>query len=40
MIDKETFRATEKKIYNYFKKDKVINSLKHKVEILNKQVIR
>ncbi|WP_234121176.1 hypothetical protein [Clostridium hydrogenum] len=38
MIDKETFRATEKKIYNYFKKDKVINSLKHKVEILNKQV--
>lgn len=38
MLDKITFRNTEKKIYNYFKKDKVINSLKHKTNILNKQV--
>ncbi|URZ06467.1 hypothetical protein [Clostridium felsineum] len=38
MIDKETFRKTERKIYNYFKKDRVINSLKHKANILNKQV--
>lgn len=37
-IDKKTFRETEKKIYNYFRKDKVISSLKHKAEILNKQV--
>ncbi|WP_242874657.1 MULTISPECIES: hypothetical protein [Clostridium] len=38
MIDKETFRNTERKVYNYFKKDRAINSLKHKVDILDKQV--
>ncbi|SMC17273.1 hypothetical protein SAMN02745134_00276 [Clostridium acidisoli DSM 12555] len=38
MIDKETFRNTEKKLYNYFEKDKIVNSLKHKIELLNKHV--
>lgn len=38
MIDKETFRKTEKKLYNYFKKDKKINSLKQKIELLNKHI--
>lgn len=38
MIDKATFRKTEKKLYNYFMKNKKINSLKHKIELLNKQV--
>ena len=37
-MDKETFRATERKIYNYFKKDRVINSLKHKTNVLKKQI--
>ncbi|MCY6372440.1 hypothetical protein [Clostridium ganghwense] len=38
MIDKEIFRKTEKKLYNYFRKDKKIGSLNHKIEILNKQI--
>ncbi|WP_236883767.1 hypothetical protein [Clostridium botulinum] len=38
MIDKENFRKTEKKLYNFFKKDKKISSLKHKIEVLNKQI--
>jgi DNA-directed RNA polymerase specialized sigma subunit len=38
VVDKETFRVTERKIYNYFKKDRVINTLKHKANILKKQV--
>ncbi|MFT8313190.1 MAG: hypothetical protein ABF633_02925 [Clostridium sp.] len=38
MIDKETFRKTEKKLYNYFKKDKKINSLKQKITLLNKHI--
>lgn len=38
MIDKETFRKTEKKLYNYFKKDKKINSLKRKITLLNKHI--
>lgn len=38
MIDKETFRKTEKKIYNYFKKDKKTNSLKRKITLLNKHI--
>lgn len=38
MIDKETFRKTERKIYNYFKKDKKINSLKRKITLLNKHI--
>ncbi|AAK79878.1 DNA-directed RNA polymerase specialized sigma subunit [Clostridium acetobutylicum] len=37
-MDKEIFKTTERKIYNYFKKDRVINSLKHKASILKRQV--
>ncbi|QPW61892.1 hypothetical protein IG390_05190 [Clostridium botulinum] len=37
-MDKEIFRKTEKKLYNFFKKDKKINSLNHKIELLNKQI--
>lgn len=38
MIDKETFRKTERKLYNYFKKDKKVQSLKRKIDLLNKQI--
>lgn len=38
MIDKVTFRKTEKKLYNYFKKDKKINSLQRKITLLNKHI--
>lgn len=38
MIDKETFRKTEKKLYNYFGKDKKINSINRKISLLKKQI--
>lgn len=34
----EKFKATEEKLYSYFNKEKIINSLKHKIEILNRQI--
>ena len=38
MIDKETFRKTEKKLYNYFGKDRKIESLKRKIILLKEQI--
>ena len=38
MLDKETFRKTEKKLYNYYRKDKKIESLNKKITLLNKQI--
>lgn len=38
MIDKDTFRKTEKKLYNYFGKNKKINSIKLKVSLLKRQI--
>lgn len=38
MMDKEIFRRTERKLYNYFRKDKKINSIKKKIELLNIQI--
>lgn len=38
MIDKETFRKTEKKLYNYFRKDRKISGLSRKIELLKKQL--
>lgn len=38
MIDKEIFRKTEKKLYNFFRKDKKIGSLNRKIELLNNQI--
>lgn len=37
MIDKETFRKTESRLYRHFKQLKLIEKLKHKVLILWKQ---
>ncbi|AJA42642.1 hypothetical protein phiCT9441A_30 (endogenous virus) [Clostridium phage phiCT9441A] len=38
MIDKETFRKTERKLYNYYCKDRRIQSLNRKIELLKKQI--
>ncbi len=38
MIDKETFRRTEKKLYNYYEQEEVIKSIKYKIEKLENQV--
>ena len=38
MIDKEIFRRTEAKLYNYFKKDKKIKSIKKKINLLKEQI--
>lgn len=38
MIDKEVFRKTEKKLYNYYGKDKKIGNLKKKIDLLYKQI--
>jgi hypothetical protein len=38
MINKETFRKTESKLYNYFGKDKKINSINRKINLLKKQI--
>ncbi|WP_243129241.1 hypothetical protein [Hathewaya massiliensis] len=38
MIDKEEFRKTEKKLYNYYGKDKKIENLKKKIYLLYKQI--
>ena len=38
MIDKITFRIMEKRLVDYFKKDKIISSLQHKVDVLNNQI--
>ncbi len=38
MIDKSTFRATEKKLYNYFSKDKKMNSINRKMDQIVKQI--
>lgn len=38
MIDKKTFRKTEKKVYSYFMKDKKISSLRYKIELLKTQI--
>lgn len=37
-MDKAVFRSTEKKLYNYFSKDKNINSRKRKIQLLNSQI--
>ncbi|WP_291568573.1 hypothetical protein [Clostridium sp. UBA2485] len=37
-MDKSLFRSTERKLYNFYSKDKKINSLKNKIEILEKQI--
>lgn len=37
-MDKETFRKTERMLYNYFKKDKKISSLNKKISLLRKQI--
>jgi hypothetical protein len=38
MIDKITFRNTEKKLYNYYGKDKKIYSINKKINLLKKQI--
>lgn len=38
MIDKESFRKTEKKLYNYYGKEKKINSINRKIELLKSQI--
>ncbi len=38
MIDKEIFRKTEKKLYNFFRKDKKISSINKKISLLNQQI--
>ncbi|MCD3234307.1 hypothetical protein G8V06_09405 [Clostridium botulinum D/C] len=38
-MDKDTFRKMEKKLYNYFGKDKKIESLKRKIILLKKQIV-
>lgn len=38
MIDKETFRKTERKLYNYYCKDRRIQSLNRKIELLQNQI--
>ncbi len=37
-MDKELFKETENKIYSYYKKDKLINSLNTRLNILNNQI--
>ena len=37
MIEKALFRKTEKRLYNYFKKDKKINNLTYKIDLLINQ---
>lgn len=37
-MDKNTFRKTEKKLYNYFGKDKKIDSINKKITLLKKQI--
>ncbi|WP_195952566.1 hypothetical protein [Clostridium saudiense] len=37
-MDKKEFKRIEKRIYNYFKRDKKIAALKHKIDILAKQI--
>ncbi|WP_027633366.1 hypothetical protein [Clostridium hydrogeniformans] len=36
-MDRNLFRATEKKLYNYFSKDKKIDSLRNKIKLLEQQ---
>lgn len=38
MLDKTLFRATERKLYNYFSKDRKVNAINRKIELLNKQI--
>lgn len=38
MVSREQFKVTERKLYNYFKKDKKTNSLKRKITLLNKHI--
>lgn len=38
MLDKESFRKTEKKLYNYFSKDRKIRSINKKISLLNQQI--
>lgn len=38
MIDKEIFRKTEKKLYNYFGKDKKIRGINKKISLLKQQI--
>ncbi|EPY2306802.1 hypothetical protein ACXATD_002469 [Clostridium sporogenes] len=37
-MDKDSFRKTEKKLYNYFRKDKKISSLNKKINLLRDQI--
>ncbi|WP_051623480.1 hypothetical protein [Clostridium hydrogeniformans] len=37
IIDRNLFRSTEKKLYNYFSKDKKIDSLRNKIKLLEQQ---
>lgn len=37
-MDKSLFRSTERKLYNFYSKDKKINSLNRKIELLKKQI--
>ncbi|WP_461615416.1 hypothetical protein [Clostridium sp. Marseille-QA1073] len=37
-MDKTFFRLTEKKLYNFFNRDKKIGSIKQKIELLNKKL--
>ncbi|KEI18219.1 hypothetical protein G8T60_12025 [Clostridium botulinum C] len=38
-MDKDIFRKTEKKLYNYFGKDRKIESLKRKIILLKNQIV-
>lgn len=38
MIDKETFRKTERKLYNYYEQEEVIKSIEYRIEKLKNQV--
>ena len=37
-MDKETFRKTERKLYNYYGKEKILSSYKRKIDLLNKHI--
>ncbi|ENJ9655890.1 hypothetical protein AB2T14_003590 [Clostridium botulinum] len=37
-MDKDLFRKTERMLYNYFKKNKIIEHKKNLINILNKRI--
>jgi len=38
MLDKETFRKTEEKLRNYYKKDRVLKGMERRIKLLNEQI--